>query len=665
MAKFFKSKKQSDPDLNPDVVVTEAEAQVEDVKADDVKKQYFGQSLSFLTDEKKKLEDKARDLEQEMADLQASYTQLLEERRRVSGEQQKALSDFNDVSLEYLEKELPSSIATLTTSDVDGNDEELRIFLDKKKAILQDMKDVETEKGDICAALDSQLFERAEQINKLRGETERVAQTSQYLEEAIRGAGNIEDEEEALDGQPKAKKPKSSKRHVASQVRGVFFFNLIPMLKQDCEVQYTVLKLVIHYLVAFVAIALIGMLYELQLPYTLALCIVYFVFGPSLIYFSHRKKYEKKKFTSAVRYIEQMIFSFTRNSKLMNSLEETRLLMSGKVADAIDYAIAKLRHGQSSGDLYDAALVEIENIYPCTRVKNLHEFIKDVERDGGEFSSALDIMLEDVREWDVRTNNFMQEQTVKGMSIVVSILMSLGVCFFMSNVLPDDMGGNISGFALYQIVSTLSLIIMFFIYRFSARKLTSSWVNDDLGEDGRQIKADYQAVKRYVENPSGKIKPILAITRMQTAMEKSFPRWVMRFSLLASRRPIPVALAESSAKAPRVMREELAKLNANLESNPYGVQPYMEFFKDYDLPQVRSMMMMVYSLGSADTQDIEKHILSIVKRNHLLQAAAEKIEYDEKMALFTLFSTVPMLLACVIMMIDVAMIVMNMLDTVL
>ena len=51
-------------------------------------------------------------------------------------------------------------------------------------------------------------------------------------------------------------------------------------------------------------------------------------------------------------------------------------------------------------------------------------------------------------------------------------------------------------------------------------------------------------------------------------------------------------------------------------------------------------------------------------RNYLLQANSEKIANDESLARFSLYVTAPMILACVIMMVDVAMIVLNMITMV-
>lgn len=508
-----------------------------------------------------------------------------------------------------------------------------------------------------------------EQISSVEDETETALPVSGEDASADNEEPPVNEPENKMEeGEDLIEKPNiSTKRRVASKFKFISFLNLGNMLKKDCETEYGVSKLVINYAIAFVLIALIGLLYSLKLPYVLVLCLTYFVFGPSLIYYRIRKKYEQQKFASSIRYIEQMIYSFTRKAKILTALEETRMLMSGKIVEAIDYAITVLRHGKSKDNIYADALKSIEDFFPCVRIKNLHEFLIEVERVGGRHTTALEIMLDDAREWDVRVNNFRQERAVKAVSLLISIFMSLGVCFFMTNILPDDMGGNITGYLLYQVLTTVSLIVMFLIYVFASQKLTRSWVNDDLGEDEDQILADYKKVKEYYADPKGKIKPVLAKTRMKTALEKAFPRWVMKLSLLASTKPIAVAMVESVDEAPAVIRCELAKMAAAIEENPTSIKPYVDFYEEFaeDVPQIRSLMMMIYSLSEADSSQADKHVLSIVKRNHVLQATAEKIENDDKMALFTLYTTLPMLLACVIMILDVAMIVLNMLNTVL
>lgn len=455
----------------------------------------------------------------------------------------------------------------------------------------------------------------------------------------------------------------------ADKVKGINFISLPLLLKRDCEIKYTHFDLLLHYLLAFLVIAVIGWVYKLKLVPVIILCFVYFLFGPSLVYFHHRKKHEERLFSSCVRYIEQMLYSFTRKSKILTALQETRIVIDGKLSQAIDFAVNKIRYGSPEKDsnIYESALKEIEAVLPCSRVKNLHEFLAEVENVGGKHTTALDIMLEDLREWDIRTHQFQKNQAVKGTGMLASIIMSLGTCLFMTNVLPADMGGDISGFGLYQTLTTLSIIVMFFIYRLAARKLTRSWVVDDVEVDQEQIDQDCERIREYYETQKGS-KPVLAMHRIQKELTKKFPRWVLRFALLASSQSIPSALRSSISSCPNVMKNELEKLTEEIDQNPTGIEPYIDFFGYFDkneMTQIRSMMLMVYSLSEYGSDEIDSHVLSIVKRNYALQATAEQIQDEERLARFSLFTTLPMILACIVMMLDVGMIVLNMINTVM
>jgi hypothetical protein len=243
--------------------------------------------------------------------------------------------------------------------------------------------------------------------------------------------------------------------------------------------------------------------------------------------------------------------------------------------------------------------------------------------------------------------------------------MSVGVCWFMTNIVPDDMGGDISGNILYQLATTVMLVVMFFMYMFGNRKLTRSWITDNRSADEDKIEADRRAIAEYYEDPKGKVKPILAVFRMQIEIEKVFPRWVLRFALLCSSYPVTVALAKSVSTAPPAIKSELENMVDDINRRPTSIEPYLEFCKYYDLPQIRSMMMMIYSLSEYGLNDADQQILSLVKRNNALQANAEQIENDEQLARFSLYTIIPMLFASIVMLIDVILMVLNMVSGIL
>lgn len=496
-----------------------------------------------------------------------------------------------------------------------------------------------------------ELYKRAMELKKKKQKAERERRIAEYKKK------NMKDKDIPF---AKVAKEKANKAKLLN------FINLPYKLKVECEKDYKISSLVFHVLIAFILITFVGhFVFKLTLPFILICCVVYFFSAPSIIYYRERKKYESNRFRDCSRYIEQMIFSFTRRHKILTALEETRLVLDGTIGEAIDYAIDVIRNRVGEEDIYAVALRKIESFFPSTRVRNLHEFLVAVERDGGRHETTMKILLDDVREWDIRTNQFKQNQSVKGMSLLISILMSVGVCWFMTNILPAELGGDISANIIYQLVTTLMLVVMFLMYLFGNRKLTRSWITDGSSAEEYKIEADRKAITSYYEDPKGKIKPVLAIYRMQTEIEKVFPRWILRFALLSSSYPVTVALAKSVSTAPFVIKEDLEKMVEAINQKPNSIDPYLEFARYYDLPQVRSMMMMIYSLSEYGLNDADQQILSLVKRNNALQANAEQIENDEQLARFSLYTIIPMIFSSIVMMVDVVLMVLNMVSNIL
>lgn len=463
---------------------------------------------------------------------------------------------------------------------------------------------------------------------------------------------------------------KKSRNHIWEAVKGFFsrwitIFNLPRRLAEDCEVKISGVKLLLHYAVAFPAIALVCLIYELKLEPSLLLMLTYFLFSPRLIYFHYKRKYEQDLFTQSIRYMEAMLYSFSRNSKILDALQESRYVTSGKLLKAVDYAIEKIQNGtEAPGELYAAAFSKIEQLLPNSRVKNMHEFFAEVENKGGRHETALQIMIEDIRGWDVRVNKFIADQNTKRMGIVLSILLCLGTSLFMTNIVPAEAGGHIAGMMAYQVVTTALIVILFLFYRLIAKYLTRSWVTDIQEKDSNTIRKDVQKVEDYLQNGKKGMKPLKAMTRIQTELEKMYPKWCMKFALLLSSLPIPAALSLSIDTAPAVMQVELRKLVDGINRDPNGIEPYTHFFDYLNMPQIKSMMIMIYNLSGYSSKDIDAHVFSLVKRNYSLQENAEKIANDESMARFSLYVTIPMIITCVVILINVALIVTNMLTQV-
>ena len=132
----------------------------------------------------------------------------------------------------------------------------------------------------------------------------------------------------------------------------------------------------------FLAICYVGMIvlifvFKLQWPYALALIALETLGLPMAFYLQFKNLYEKKKFEDIAAYIEQLLYSFKRQPKILSSLEDTVVLFEdrkdGHLYQAIQKAIAYIREGHFEEDLYKEAFAFIEEEYGCKRLYKVHE----------------------------------------------------------------------------------------------------------------------------------------------------------------------------------------------------------------------------------------------------------------------------------------------------
>ena len=215
-----------------------------------------------------------------------------------------------------------------------------------------------------------------------------------------------------------AKRQKKQKPKRARKNKGLKFYQVLnPIaLKKEIKQMDVGEFSALNYL-KFLAICYVGMIvlifvFKLQWPYALALIALETLGLPMAFYLQFKNLYEKKKFEDIAAYIEQLLYSFKRQPKILSSLEDTVVLFEdrkdGHLYQAIQKAIAYIREGHFEEDLYKEAFAFIEEEYGCKRLYKVHEFLVRVENSGGTVKESIDIMLQDRNLWVNRIQEFVQ-----------------------------------------------------------------------------------------------------------------------------------------------------------------------------------------------------------------------------------------------------------------
>lgn len=456
------------------------------------------------------------------------------------------------------------------------------------------------------------------------------------------------------------------------------------------------------YLLALVSIFIISMIYQLQLPYILAVSIFSLFLSPFIILNTYKNMYQQKRFQDVTNYLEQLLYSFRKGPKILSSLQDTLAVFpEGQMHDHILMVMDAIQNKplEESGDLYRDAFSAMEEAYGCRRLRQAHEFLIKVESFGGEFSGAIDILLEDRRLWIERVYELEKDRSNLKVKITISLALSFLICGLTMFMLPKDFQTLHNGLSQ---AATMSLIISnIIIWYIGQKKLSVNWLND-LEENREEIKRCYDRVMKH--NPkkerkksfimaglcmmigaSGIILQNIPVTiigasaviyalmqpgmglkmakkRMVREVDKAFPVWIMEISLLLQTDNPQVALTKSVDRAPYVLQESLQKLVSEMEKNPAAIDPYLGFMTEFDLPDVQSFLRMLYSMSESGSEDFKKQIIFMVERNNRLLDKSERIINEDKTAGTGMLVLIPMVTGSLKMMTDLGVFLMSLLS---
>lgn len=112
---------------------------------------------------------------------------------------------------------------------------------------------------------------------------------------------------------------------------------------------------------------------------------------------------EFEKFVDVRNYMEQILYSFRRNSKIGVALEDTiQIFPEGNMRAMILHAVEHINESYTIGNTYEEALGMIEEVYPCEMLLRIHKFIISVELLGGCHEKGVDLLIQDSSKWSNR-----------------------------------------------------------------------------------------------------------------------------------------------------------------------------------------------------------------------------------------------------------------------
>ena len=439
----------------------------------------------------------------------------------------------------------------------------------------------------------------------------------------------------------------------------------------------------------------VGLAFKLPVPWVMPLVIAGLWFSPTLVRNSYRNKYEKQRFSDVNVYIEQMLYAFKNSQKILTSLQDVRVLFPVKspMREAIDEAIVVITDPTATKNDESAehvALGAIDARYPNDYVRSLHRFMIKVESIGGNFDSSIQLLLGNRAMWENRVHRLQDQRRERRSQILGSVAASLALCMLMLYILPSEV--DIATMPAVRIANVLMVIVFTRIYLAADTKLSSDLLRSQSYDDDEKLLKSYEKYVTYDAKSGLKASLVFAIfpalilvigflmgntwaivtglvllpvfifqhtlghnllgKRLRREISVAFPQWLMELALLLQADNVQVAIFKTIDTALPVMRPELNLLRDKLMENPAASEPFMEFFGDFQMPEITTSMQMLYSLSIGGGGDADEQVSNIVKRNNIILDRAEQTQNDNSLSsLYTLF-LLPVLLGGVVLMVD-------------
>ena len=413
----------------------------------------------------------------------------------------------------------------------------------------------------------------------------------------------------------------------------------------------------------------------------LALMGIFFVPQVILGYVEHR--YQLHRFSDVTQYMEQMLYSFRENKKILKSWMEMEPLFADRpIGAAIGRAKERLIYGESEESAF-RALQEIEKDYPCEKLHLMHQFLLHVETIGGTFTDSVELLQEDRARWVERVLELEKERTRKKNHVFLSIIASILLCVVMERLLPAQV--DTRGFVLTQVVTTVMLVLDMLLYVWAQSMVRVDWLcpKENITESEVDAYLDYvetyDPVMALAHALPGLFVPTLlcmsamflkipmlyvsaAVTvpvvlgrphlryvnykkALRRQMQTRFSHWLMEVALTVQTNTVRNAIRSTFPSAPAVLKPQLSRLIAGFDADPTSIQPYLEFGKEYALPQMQATMKMLYAISRGTGLDPAGQIREIIDRSNTLLDKEKRQDNEEKMAgLYAMF-LVPQLIS--------------------
>lgn len=365
------------------------------------------------------------------------------------------------------------------------------------------------------------------------------------------------------------------------------------------------------------------------------------IYGQCTLKLYRKREKQMERFEQGCFYQEQLITSFLRNQKIITSLEDVLEVSDGKLYGVVNAAIHHIRHEWIRENYLKEALDMIEKEYGSLPMRRIHHFLIHMEEWGGESEEALKLFYTQLRSWKKWQLQIWMQREEQLKKLNLTVILSGIICFSITKVLPEQMNHQDGRF--YQLAmggSIILFILVSFFFLF--------YMNSEKEEGESKSLESYLKLWECLENKKG-----LSQERAKLILERDvklfYPEWLMDMLLRLETETVNNALEKSLDACPAVLQYPLTKLVEKQRVDSLSKEPYVSFLQDLDIPEIKTLMLQMYSIRNLGKQEIREQILSMLDQGQHLEEAALEIRLKNQSGWNGLLAALPMLVTVAMM----------------
>lgn len=429
-------------------------------------------------------------------------------------------------------------------------------------------------------------------------------------------------------------------------------------------------------------VAALGMFFSLKWNYTAAVILFFLMLLPGIILDAYKNMYEHKRFLDMSDYMEQILYSFKSSQKILTALKDTASLpFRGRMRQTVQAAAGYIEAGtaQEEGNLYQEAFEIIEKEYPGRRLTAVHKFLLSAEKNGGDNTDSVELLLKDKNIWADNVLVLQEERRSRRNLVFAALLLTVVFAVIFQRiyyVMPKEYG--IVNSTVMQTAAALYLMVDIWIFRKANKEIAKSWIAEEDNPDEERFIRYYHDVMGYEEKKERKLSRMLGIpvlvmsfilfvvefkiagtvaaaiavfllnqhkigyrtayNRVVKEINSAFPQWLMQMALLLQTNNVRRAISESAEDAPAILRPALQELSQRLMTEPDSPELFNSFLEKFELSSIQSAMQMFYSMSTLGSGEVKTQIRALIERNSSLMDKTEKLKNEEKLTkIVTLF----------------------------